>query len=230
MINLESASIATIRSVITRIHQAIAYILAPPVCAHCKKFFDKVDVFCEFCAQTIQPVVSYQLSITQTKSIPIHALGAYQDPLKALILDKLHGKIISSYHLGLLICSMPTIKENEFDIIVPVPLHWTRFAYRGFNQAQEIAQVISKKTDKPVIELITRSTKAAFQSALSPADRVANVAHAFELAKDAHRYAGLRLLLVDDLFTTGTTLKEISKQLLRMEPASITGVVACRVV
>jgi len=115
---------------------------------------------------------------------------------------------------------------------VPIPLHFTRFASRGFNQAQEIARVLSQKSDKNIAPILKRTKITKRQSKLTQEGRSENVKHAFSLrASDTiSQYTGKHLLLVDDLMTTGSTLTAAAKKLRELQPRAITAVVACRVV
>ncbi len=119
----------------------------------------------------------------------------------------------------------------DYDIITSIPLHWTRYASRGFNQAQEMAQVIAHKRKVPVVHLLKRVKKTAFQFELAASSRGTNVKNAFELCiVDTQRYKNKHILLVDDLMTTGATIREAAKELLKLQPRKITVVVACRVI
>jgi len=123
------------------------------------------------------------------------------------------------------------LQHIDFDIIVFIPLHWTRYAARGFNQAQIIAEHLAKKTGKPVIPFLIRSKKTKFQASLSVDERDANVQDAFRIDKKyAHEITGKKILLVDDLFTTGSTIKSAAHALYLYNPIKIDAFVVCRVV
>jgi len=137
---------------------------------------------------------------------------------------------VSSRQLGQLVWDMTYVKNSHFDFIVPIPLHWTRFARRGFNQSYEMAKVIGKKSGKPVVKLIRRIRITKYQASLSQSMRAENVKKAFILkGKQLNLYQGKHLLLVDDLLTTGSTVMAVARELYKLKPASITVVVACRV-
>jgi ComF family protein len=94
--------------------------------------------------------------------------------------------------------------------LIPVPLGVRRLRTRGYNQSERIAAALGARTGVPVrAELLTRRRETRTQTALTPEARQANVADAFE----AHRAAGLRCVLVDDVFTTGATLAEAAAAL-----------------
>lgn len=205
--------------------------LMPCICAYCKKFLSTADIFCVECKNKIFKVVSRQIDVTPTISITVFAISDYKDPLKKLILAKSWSDSLASYYLGQLLWEMTPLQNLDFDVIVPIPLHWTRYAWRGFNQAHEIARVISNKKKMPVHHLINRTKKTLYQSAIPSSSRIENVKNAFVLdAMQTKKYEGSHILLVDDLLTTGSTLRSAAKALLPLKPRKITAVVACRVI
>lgn len=206
-------------------------LLAPPYCISCKKFLQTREPLCYECMRSIQPVGSILLPITSTKSMKVLAISDYQLPLKKLILAKRYGKRVASAQLGELIWQMTYIQKVSFDVIVPIPLHWTRYAWRGYNQAAEIGHVIAQKSGNPMEHTLWRIQRTAFQSTLKKSERVQNIHHMFALQNiDKEQYRDKHILLVDDLFTSGATMREAARILLTLRPASITGVVGCRVV
>lgn len=161
----------------------------------------------------------------------VFAISSYQEPLKSLILAKAQSQRLASKQLGILMWNLTPIKNNDFDYVVPIPLHWTRYAYRGYNQAEVIASVIARKSGKPLVHLLKRNRRTLFQSKLDVEQRSENLHNAFDVVKvDRELYKNKRLLLVDDLMTTGSTFKNAAKKLLILKPAGIMGVVSCRTI
>lgn len=116
------------------------------------------------------------------------------------------------------------------DLLVPVPLHWMRYAYRGYNQAYEMAQVLQKYMNIPVIELVGINRRTQFQFKLTASEREQNVKNAFYLKTEhAQNFQSKHIVIVDDLMTSGATLQAVAKVLLPLKPASLTAVVGCRV-
>ncbi len=204
---------------------------APPLCAYCKIFLQERVIFCDRCLVLIKPITSSSLEINTTYTMKVFAASDYKDPIKSLILAKSSSNIVASKHLGNLIWDLTHVASLDFDYIIPVPLHWTRFAKRGFNQAEEMAKVLAEKSGKPMALVLQRAKRTPFQSKVLVQERIGNVADAFALKTlDRGLYAGKHLLIVDDLSTTGSTLKFAARELARLKPASITAVVAARVV
>lgn len=188
------------------------------------------NVLCNTCFNRIKPVVTYPLQVTKKYEVPVFAISAYQDPLRALIKAKHYRHRKTSHELGQLLWSNTNLQHQTFDIIVPVPLHWTRYAWRWFNQSEEIAKVISQKSTKPLVLLLRRIKKTKFQTGLSRQERLKNIAHSFSLVDHASEHKNKHILLVDDVLTTGATLKEAVQVLRVLKPASITIAVIARVV
>ena len=102
----------------------------------------------------------------------------------------------------------------DVDLVIPVPLHWTRRWRRGYNQAAVIAREVARSLDAPCAERLLRRKRRTRSQARLPgrAERAANVAGAFEPARrlflkaDRRLFSVRHILLLDDVFTTGATL------------------------
>ncbi len=206
------------------------HLIAPPFCAYCKDFLDKREIFCIDCYEKIDPIVSVAVPITPSKSMAVLAISDYEEPLKSLILAKSWNDIIASNQLGQLAWRMTYFKHMPCDYLVPVPLHWMRYAKRGYNQAEEIAKILASNRNVPVANILKRVKNTPFQSSLAHDKRMGNVKEAFQLKNiDPKLYENKHIVLIDDLMTTGSTLVYCAKALLPLKPASITAVVIARV-
>lgn len=212
------------------LHTKILDIIAPPFCLSCKIFLIQDTVLCAACRVDIKPVISKSIVVTKERSMSVLAIGSYAQPLRSLILAKSRSNRAISCQLGKLVYELTYVAHADFDIIVPVPLHWTRYAWRGYNQAEVIAQEISRKTGKPVVQLLNRIKRTPYQSEVKGIERIKNVKDIFELGKDVRQYVHKKILLVDDLMTTGATLQSAAKKLVRLKPEKLTAVVAARVI
>jgi len=114
------------------------------------------------------------------------------------------------------------------EVVIPVPMHWTRRAWRGTNSPHTIATCLASRLGIPLAtHLLVRSRRTAPQATLSPNKRRANVRGAFRVR--AHRdLPGARVLLVDDIMTTGATLNEAAKVLAKAGAGEITVAVLAR--
>jgi ComF family protein len=118
------------------------------------------------------------------------------------------------------------------DLIVPVPLHWRRQWGRRFNQSALLAEVVAKASGRKVSYRALRRIKStAHQVGLARSERATNVQGAFAV-EAAHRneLAGRRLVLVDDVLTSGATIEACTRALLRAGAAQVDVLVFARVV
>ena len=120
----------------------------------------------------------------------------------------------------------------EADALVPVPLHWRRLWARRFNQSALLAKAISQETGIGVAEGLLKRVKAtAQQVGLSQTERAENVQGAFKVAADRMAdIQGRRVVLVDDVLTSGATTDTCARALLRAKAAQVDVLVFARVV
>ena len=104
------------------------------------------------------------------------------------------------------------LRGRRFDRLVPVPLHPARQRERGFNQADLLAELLSRKTSIPLQRVLQRIRYTKTQTAFDRAERMENLRNAFRLRKNAD-VRGFRVLLIDDVLTTGSTLSECARVL-----------------
>ena len=118
------------------------------------------------------------------------------------------------------------------DLILPVPLHYRRLVSRGFNQSGWLAGAISRETGVPVAHGLLKRIKASpRQGHLNPRQRRANVRGAFALTeKGRARIAGKRIVLIDDVYTTGATLESCTRAIRKAKPENVDIVTLARVV
>ncbi len=119
------------------------------------------------------------------------------------------------------------LRIHQFDVIVPVPLHPARQRERGFNQASLLAELLSTHTSIPCKPLLKRIRYTTTQTALDRSERMENLHNAFRLRKNTD-VRGLRVLLIDDVLTTGSTLSECARVLKRAGAKSVYAATAAR--
>lgn len=175
-------------------------------------------------------MVSLIIPITRKKNITIFAGAAYQEPMRYLVIRKFRQDLLASKYLAKLLCTfVPNTVFDGIDAMVPVPLHWSRYARRGFNQSVEIARELSSLQGVPVKKVLKRIKMTSFQFHLSKELRKDNVKSAFLIRKrKALEVKGKRLLLIDDLCTTGATLVSAAKELYAAGAKEVTALVGCR--
>jgi ComF family protein len=118
------------------------------------------------------------------------------------------------------------------DMLVPVPLHWRRAWHRRYNQSGALARVIARHSGVSVLsEALRRIRPTEQQIGLSRPQRASNVQGAFRVAADRQALiAGRRVILIDDVLTSGATVDACARALLRAKAASVDVLVFARVV
>jgi ComF family protein len=111
---------------------------------------------------------------------------------------------------------------DAFDVVIPLPVTERRLKERGFNQSFIISEEISSLTRKPMaFATLFKVRETSDQFTLSRHERKRNIRGAFSARTGGDRIKGMRLLLVDDLYTTGSTAREACKALLSLRPKEI---------
>jgi ComF family protein len=219
----------------------------PCVCAHCNTPCEPRGFLCETCgnelaAIELRPACERCGAPLASDGMPcpfclgkgirnyhrVLRLGTFDEPLKGLIhqmkyhrqwamAEQLAGRLLARESVSTLLA--------EVDVIVPVPLHFYRQFTRGYNQAALLARCISKSSGKPVAQPLKRVRHTESQTHQhSRRQRFDNLRNAFKLTSgDAIR--GKRVLVIDDVMTTGATLKEIARALRGARPASLSALV-----
>jgi competence protein ComFC len=170
---------------------------------------------CASC-QSLTPLASHVAMIPLTENSLIHTLihlykYEYLENLED-VFERLIVQFLRRYPL------------SSIEYIVPVPLHRKRFVERGFNQSERIAGLISRVSGVPSIDALTRVVPTVQQATLDKAHRIANVQGAFAVKKEYHeRVRGKGILLVDDVYTTGSTLSACAHALERASVARVSG-------
>ena len=121
---------------------------------------------------------------------------------------------------------------DSADVLVPVPLHWRRAWHRRYNQSGALARTIEQQSGvKVASEALRRIRPTAQQIGLSRPQRASNVQGAFKVAADREAWiAGRRVVLVDDVLTSGATTDVCARALLRAKAAQVDVLVFARVV
>lgn len=141
---------------------------------------------------------------------------------------KYHGNIRAGRYFGRMLGNRLASSElfEDVDMVVPVPLHWTRKWKRGYNQAEVIAEAVAEALGAPMrTDLLRRRKRTTTQTRMEVEDKRKNVAEAFvstpSLADIAAQDGIRHLLLIDDVFTTGATLHACFAALRTVLPASV---------
>ncbi len=176
-----------------------------PWCPRCGRSVWRVDLLCPECRRT-----RYNFERTYSGYL-------YDGVLKECIhLFKYEGAQVLSRVLSVLmvrfIRSNPQIIDG-IDAVLPVPLHRKRLRQREYNQSAMLASSVSKEFKLPFLDAVVKQRSTLPQNALNKEQRRHNVQGAF-VARQGQAAAGRTILIVDDVFTTGSTIDECSRALL----------------
>ncbi len=197
----------------------------PPRCGGCDR---RGEPFCEQCRRSVMPV-NGKLDVAGLEVII--SAGLFQGPLRNAIHNlKYSGDRSLVSPLALLISdTLATEDAAKLDgdplVLVPVPLHSNRRKDRGFNQSELIARELSKITGWPIESGLVRSRDTRSQVGLHPEERLANVRDAFAWEGEV---VPPRVLLIDDVCTTGATLGQCADALTRAGAQQVYAATAAR--
>lgn len=169
-------------------------------CIRCSKAVETDDVLCGDCKKR-------QFSYTCG-----YALWSYSSEVKKLIADFKYGgrRDYTDYLVSeLMYHAADSIRRWNPDVIVPVPLNYKRYRQRGFNQAEIIAEGISRKSGIRLMkDVLIRNKNTRPQKRLDDKERADNLHGAFEIDKDKLKNYGniKKALIIDDIYTTGSTI------------------------
>ncbi len=139
-----------------------------------------------------------------------HSLLTYDFPLDSMMQRYKYGSMLNLGHIfGKLLSNK--VNLASVDLVIAMPMHPTRLKERGFNQALEIAKIITKNKPAQLDYLsVQRQKLTPPQASLPLKERVRSIKGAFKVSKDLN---GKRIAIVDDVMTTGASLNEIAKTL-----------------
>ena len=220
----------------------------PARCCICGKILDKDKGFCDECISKIEflkspicykcgaPLFEQAVStsnkllcgncLKHKRNTPfriIRSASLYDDFSKRLILDfKFYDKTdLAPLLAKMLYVAGKDIFASGVDVIIPVPLHYTRLIQRRYNQSALLANELGKLTNIEVdLQILIKRKITKAQVECGGSERLTNVKGAFYL-KDVNKLKNKRVLLIDDVLTTGATLNECAKTIKSAKPKSI---------
>ena len=217
------ALVATPGSLCPPCWEGVAF-LAPPHCGICGLPFEYdagPETFCGACLRDPPPYARAR------------AVMRYDDHSRGMILAFKHGdRTDGAPAYGTWLARAGAELLAEADMVLPVPLHWRRLFRRRYNQAGLLAQALGREAGLPYRpDLLRRRRHTPPQGRLSPAERKRNLRGAFEVTRGRKaEIEGRRLLLVDDVMTSGATLAACTRALRRAGAAQVDALVLARVV
>ena len=192
------------------------------VCAKCWSHVRFIrPPFCERCGLPFEGDLTTSFTCTNCNDLKLHFTSARSAVVaKTVVLEAIHRFKYSralwfeNFLAGLLVReAAPVLAKGNWHHIVPVPLHPVKWREREFNQAALLAAPLARATKVPLNEKILRRVNpTATQTLLTRGERAANMKNAFVVRKGT-RLAGKRIVLVDDVFTTGATTNACAQAL-----------------
>jgi competence protein ComFC len=192
------------------------------VCIGCRAQVRFIDPpFCERCGTPYQGQITTVFECTNCRELALDFSSARSAVIaREGVLDIIHrykynrALYFEPFLADLLLSrAVPALATSTWDLIVPVPLHQTRLREREFNQAERLARHLSAATGIPVeTRLLRRSVPTQTQTVLGRPERIANVRRAFAIRR-GKSLDGQRIVLLDDVFTTGATTSACAKVL-----------------
>lgn len=228
---------------ISELFQDFLDLLFPPVCGLCGQKADTPDrLVCQQCLDKIpglpDPYCSHCRIVLgesstcpdcRNSSFPVFTLGPYNESLKQLVHDlKFAGLKPLGPLMGRKIAGLISDRKISlyFDYIIPIPLYPGRFYKRGYNQSEEIARGVSESLNVELLtDILYMSHKTRQQARLPAYKRISNIKDAFSV-DDSIQLEDKSVLLIDDVTTTGETLKEAARVLLE---AGVSRIVAATI-
>jgi ComF family protein len=231
---------------------ALADLLLPPLCISCRRRVESHGLLCRDCwgkVEFIAPPICARLGVPLPYETPEPCLSvaAIANPPRydraravarysATMRDLIHSFKYGDRHEGLPLFGRWLAAAGaellaDAELIVPVPLYRARLWSRRFNQSALLAREVGKLCGVPVdCFLLARVKRTETQVGLTAAQRRKNVSGAFRVACDRASLRGRRLLLIDDVITTGATAEACARTLKRAGAAAVDVLVLARAV
>ncbi len=223
-------------------------LLFPPVCLACNAPIDSAaEVLCPECRERLLPIAQ---NYCDKCGAPLEdyrceacshlvyefdyarAAFVYQAPAQELVHHlKYDGLRSPAAFFSQALTRIPAAKRfaHSFDLIMAVPLHRVRERDRGYNQSELLGRALAEELGLPFAQPVIRRLNTRSQTNLSRQARLDNLSGAFRLRRRAD-VAGKKIIVVDDVFTTGTTVNEVSRVLKAGGAARVVVLTATRAV
>ncbi|MFN2508616.1 MAG: double zinc ribbon domain-containing protein [Chthoniobacterales bacterium] len=221
-------NIEPLRAVASLFYPSLCAVCSSPVddsrylCAACSERVSRIEPpFCATCSEPFRGAITEAFACANCAHRTLHfesAVSAFRSRgvVRKIVHEFKYGK---QAHLKYPVAEWlaealvdPRLEGRRFDALVPVPLHPTRQRERGFNQAELLTEVLSRRSGIPMQTSLQRVRYTTTQTAFDRTERMENLHNAFRLRKNAD-VQGLRVLLIDDILTTGSTLSECARVL-----------------
>lgn len=213
-----------------RLKEALLDVFFPPKCCMCRRLLEKGESgICAACRGTVPVCAEHEMLQNFPELDGVYSAAFYEGALRSSLLRYKFG-CIPSYSKAYceLILSILPASVFETDIITWVPLSRKRLRQRGYDQAQLLARGIAAASGRRPEKLLNKIKNTAPQSGSGAREaRKANIAGAYSMVPSADA-AGKRIVIIDDIVTTGSTLSECARVLKAAGAKSVTAVTVAR--
>lgn len=237
---------------IKNVGRSFLNLVYPPLCLHCRELLGTEDpLFCSSCLQLLTPIepaercpccfscefnpeierVCHRCRIQQTFLKSIGAVFDYEGPAGSLVRQmKYGGQFYLAKGAGAFLAMQFLRLDWPLpDLIVPMPISFLRRVERGYNQSLLLAQSLGKILNRPVDSVLKRRSGDFSQAGLSHEQRLQLSHQSFSCQKGLKLY-DKTILLVDDVMTTGSSLRSCAEALVSACPNDIYALTLCRAI
>ncbi len=224
-----------------RFFPGVLDVVYPSACFHCEKVLEGKHALCDACFEATIRIAEgycdvcaedYEGEFSENPICPNcsdlkfsfqYAKSALKNTAKnrQMVISFKYGKQHYLVRVLAKFCSEVLLDDPRFSelpapVLVPVPLHWRREFRRGFNQAGLICRELSQQTSIPTLKLLRRMRYTTTQTRLTRGERLKNLKGAFCVSGDWAEYRSI--IIIDDVFTTGSTSEECQQLLMQALP------------
>ena len=212
--------------------QHVLRFLFPKFCLQCSLILETELIFCFSCLAKQTPPLAKELKITSEVTLKVYSAFYYEPPLTKIVKAKFGGRTELFVRAANTVSEMKDffLPKGFFDqaILVPIPIHWTRKLLRGFNQAEVFASALAKQNNTKCSSFLIRTRMTKYQSLLSKDERWKNVKDCFSVDKNDLPNISAKIILIDDLLTSGSTLVAATKKLRSYGFNNISALTICK--
>jgi competence protein ComFC len=207
------------------------------LCDQCKATTPRIRApFCRCCSRPFEGLIAGEFSCPNCEDrTPAFDCVVSNYQARGVLRDLIHRfKYDRQFYLRRVLAEYlveamqdARIQADQADCLVPVPFHPTRLRERGFNQAEALAETLSKRTRLPILRCIERRRYTNTQTRFDRGERMQNLRNAFALRKNSD-VRGKHMVLLDDILTTGSTLHECALVLRAAGAESVRAITVAR--
>lgn len=191
----------------------------------CKECFNNIHFILDGCVKCGKPIVNHSLEKQSIEGCGycFNKTFYFDKAISCIEYDEISKEIIFKFkysnhtymskYIANIMKEKLDLENLKFDYILYVPLHKKRQKKRGFNQSEKIAKNLGKLIEVPVIDVLVRKEHTKRLYKLNKLERHIELKNAFAIKDNKYNLTKKNILLVDDIFTTGSTVNEISKVL-----------------